>query len=143
MKLKHIKLFENFDEQMPQENSNMGIDPSLIFDWMPYDSMVNDAIQGSIPKELTYQELVPFLDKSSQEGKVEAIKEAGLFIAHNKLGNGGFSRSIITNLSPISYDFAIFNSNYEMTNEYKDINPGDIDIKGLIKGSAILNRYKS
>ena len=109
MKLRHIKLFENFDEQMPQKNSNIGIDPSLIFDWMPYDSMVDDAIQGSIPKELTYSELVPFLDKSLQEGKIENLKEAGLFIAHKKLDNGGFSRVIITGLSPISYDLAIFN----------------------------------
>jgi hypothetical protein len=142
MKLKHIKLFENFDEQMPQENSKKNMDPSLIFDWMPYDSMVNDPIQGSIPEKLTYQELVPFLDKSSQEGKAEAIKEAGLFIAHNKLGNGGFSRSIITNLSPISYDFAIFNSNYEMTSEFKDLSPEDVNMERVIKGASILNRYK-
>lgn len=143
MKLRHIKLFENFDEQMPQENSNIGIDPSWIFDWMPYDSMVDDAIQGSIPKELTYREIVEFLDKSSQVGKTEAIKEAGIFIAHKKSNNGGFSRVIITGLSPITYDLANFNSNYEMTNEFKDLSPTDIDMEGLIKGASVLNRYKN
>lgn len=142
MKLRHIKLFENFNDEMPQENSNIGIDQNLIFDWMPYDSMVDNAIQGSIPKELTYREMVEFLDKSSQEGKTEDIKKAGIFIAHKKSYDGGFFRVIITGLSPITYDFGIFNSNYEMTNEYKDISPTDIDLDRLTKGSSILNRYK-
>ena len=142
MKLRHIKLFENFDEQTPQENPKTNLDLSLIFDWMPYDSMVDDPIQGSIPEELTYKELVEFLDKSSQEGKVEAIKEAGLFISHRKSNDGGFSRVVITGLSPISYDLANFNSNYEMTSEFKDLSPTDIDMEGVIKGASVLNRYK-
>ena len=130
MKLKHIKLFENF--QSPD------LDPSMVFDWMPYDAKVNDPIQQTMPEKLSYSELPEWASKIVSEGKEQEVKDAGLLIAHYKTPNEGFNRVIVSSFEPLKMDLASFNSNYEKVSEFKDVEPSDIS--GVSKGSSLLRR---
>lgn len=130
MKLKHIKLFENF--QSPD------LDPSMVFDWMPYDAKVNDPIQQTMPEKISYSELPEWASKIVSEGKEQEVKDAGLLIAHYKTPNDGFNRVIVSSFEPLKMDLASFNSNYEKVSEFKDVEPSDIT--GVSKGSSLLRR---
>lgn len=130
MKLKHIKLFENF--QSPD------LDPSMVFDWMPFDAKVNDPIQQSMPEKLAYSEMPEFISKIMAEGKEQEVREAGLLIAHSKLPDGGFNRVIVSSFQPLKMDLSTFNSNYEKVSEFKDVEPSDVT--GVTKGSSLLRR---
>lgn len=130
MKLKHIKLFENF--QSPD------LDPSMVFDWMPYDAKVNDPIQQTMPEKISYSELPEWASKIVSEGREQEVKDAGLLIAHYKTPNEGFNRVIVSSFEPLKMDLASFNSNYEKVSEFKDVEPSDIT--GVSKGSSLLRR---
>jgi hypothetical protein len=130
MKLKHIKLFENFQESE--------LDKNMVFDWMPYDSKISDPIQETMPKQLPFSELPQWISGVLAEGKAEEVKEAGLMIAHHQTPNGGFNRVIVTGFEPLKMDLAMFNSNYEKVNEYKDIEPSSIS--DVSKGASLLGR---
>ena len=129
MKLKHIKLFENF-EPTP------ALDKTMVFDWIPFDSMTNDPIQNTIPENLSYDELTQWVKES---GSLDDVKNAGIFMSHNKIPGGGFNRVIVSNLSPLSMDLSIFNANYEKVNEYKNIVPSDI--ADVTKGASLLKNF--
>lgn len=130
MKLKHIKLFENF--QSPD------LDPSMVFDWMPFDAKVNDPIQKSIPEKISYSELPEWASKIVSEGREQEVKDAGLLIAHYKTPNDGFNRVIVSSFEPLKMDLASFNSNYEKVSEFESVEPSDIS--GVSKGSSLLRR---
>lgn len=130
MRLKHIKLFENFQ-------AAPSLDQTMVFDWMPYDAEVSNPIQSSIPETISFMDLPNFIKESAAD--LPSLEKAGLFIAHNKLGNGGFNRVIVSKLDPLTMDLSIFDSNYEKTGEYKDIQPSDIS--DVSKGSSLLGKF--
>jgi hypothetical protein len=131
MKLKHIKLFENFQESE--------LDKNMVFDWMPYDSKISDPIQETMPKSISLPELTEWSKNIISEGRENEVKESGLFISHYKANNNGFNRAIVTSFDPIMVDLAIFNSNYEKINEYKDVEVSTVG--EVTKGSNLLRSF--
>ena len=127
MRLKHIKLFESF-EDAPK------ISKDIIFDWLPFDAMENDPIQKTIPASLTLSELEKWLNTVDPA----LIEKAGLFISHEKVKSGGFTRSIATKLSPISFDVSNFNPDFEIVSEFKNVNPSKIS--GVVRGASFAAR---
>jgi hypothetical protein len=125
--MKHIRLFENFD-QLP---SGSGV----MFDWMCFDSEINNPINNSVPTEIGLDEVMEYCNSNPDIGKV------GLFIAHKKNSGGGFNRYIITSTSPIRIDFSTFDSDYKKVNEINDIDPVKHKLDDLDKGSSMLGRF--
>lgn len=124
MKLKHIKLYENFNQET-----------ELVFDWFPYTNKESDPIQSKIPKELSLSELNEYTKSASPE-----VKEAGLFIAHSKQSSG-FNRVIATNFSPLLFELSTFNNNYEKIAEFKDMDISKVSISDVNKGAKTLGRF--
>ena len=135
MKLKHIKLFENFSADLSISFQD------LIFDWMPFDAMTEDPIQSSMPENLEYSQLSSWLKEASTQSQLEDISKAGLFIAHRKNSDGGFTRFIAKSLSPLSFDMSTWDKNYQQTSEIPNISPEEVDLGKLAQGSSILSRY--
>ena len=127
MRLKHIKLFESF-EDAPE------IGKDIIFDWLPFDAMENDPIQKTIPASLTLSELENWTNTVDPA----LIEKAGLFISHEKIKSGGFTRVIASKLSPMSFDIANFNPDFEISSEFKNVNPAKVS--GVARGSAFAGR---
>jgi hypothetical protein len=111
----------------------------MVFDWMPYDSKVSDPIQETMPKSISLPELSEWVKNISAEGKENEVKEAGLFISHYKSGGNGFNRVIVTSFDPMLVELAIFNSNYEKVNEYKNVDVSSIT--DVTKGSNLLRSF--
>jgi hypothetical protein len=111
----------------------------MVFDWMPYDSKTSDPIHETIPKQLQFSELPQWISEILADGKAEEVKESGIMVAHYKTSNKGFNRVIVTGFEPLKMDLAMFNSNYEKVNEYKDIEPSSIS--GVSKGASLLGRW--
>lgn len=134
--MKHIKLFEQFSKNAVtslDEASN----EDMIFDWLPYDNQIDNPIQSSIPESLSYNDLLKYCSENDCSG----IQEAGLFIAHSKNSGGGFTRYIATSLDPMKFDVAMFNKEFELKNENKDVDAKDLDVASLSKGASLLGRF--
>ena len=126
--MKHIKLFENFNRINESEESG------LIFDWIPFDSQVNNPANSSMPAELSYSDLYDFVNKGTNESK-----DLGLYIAHHKLGNG-FLRVISGYDDPSLLTIAKFNNEYKKTNEDK-IPMDKFKMDSYIRGTGIASRF--
>jgi len=126
--MKHIKLFENFD--VPQGDGS-----SIVFDWMPFDDQINNPINSSIPESLNLREAIEFCQSRPEIG------EAGLFIAHNKMSNGGFIRYVIKSTEPLLMDTAVFDSNFKKISEHNDIDPTKMDVDSYSKGASALGSF--
>jgi len=124
--MKHIRLFENFDSY-----SKSG----LIFDWIPFDSQVDNSRNSSIPTEIGLDEMIKYCNDNSD------IEGIGLYIAHKKNTSGGFERYVTTSISPLMLESAIFDSEFKKVNEIKNIDPSKISISSLGKGSSMLGRF--
>jgi hypothetical protein len=124
--MKHIRLFENFDES---SKSN------IIFDWIPFDNEVNNSRNSSIPTEIGLEEMLDYCKNNSD------IKGIGLYIAHKKNADGGFTRYVTTSINPVIFESAIFDSEFKKVNEIKDLDPSKISIGSVSKGSSMLGRF--
>jgi hypothetical protein len=134
--MKHLKDFSIFESSV---KLNEGSTPSdMIFDWLPYDSQTENPIQGSIPAQIKFDGIVSFLKENSS--MISDISEAGLFIAHVPT-QSGFDRFIITSLDPLLLDMAQFDKKFNKVQEYKGINPEELDLGKLTKGSKIVRRF--
>ncbi len=134
--MKHIKLFEQFSKNAIS-SINESEKSDLVFDWLAYDSQVNNPIQGSIPESLTYDELLNYCDQND----CSPIQEAGIFVAHHKTSDGGFIRYIANSLMPLKFDVGIFSKEFELKNENKDVDAKDLDISSMTKGASLLGRF--
>ena len=132
--MRHIRLFENFDQ-------NVGSANDLIFDWLPFDAQLSNPIQSSIPETLSTEELVRFGEESSKNGKASQITESGLFIAHRKNSNEGFTRFIARGISPLVFEIEIFNSDFESVNKMENVDASKLDIGAFSKGASMLGRF--
>lgn len=139
-KLKHIQLFENFNEA---ETPNMPDMEGMIFDWLPKDNQEQNPINANeeVPKETDLNGLMALAQDLKEAGKTEAVQEAGLYIAHKKNSGGGFTRLIASSLDPLLLDLSTFDSSMEKVSEFKDISPDAESIKDLSKGSSMLGRF--
>jgi hypothetical protein len=129
--MRYIKLFENFDD-------TMGNAEDLIFDWMPFDNQMTNPIQSSIPEELSMSELVNFVNESKNASQ---IQEAGLFMAHRKNTDGGFTRFITKSISPLILESEIFNSDFESVNKIENIDASKMDVGSFTKGTSMLGKF--
>jgi hypothetical protein len=129
--MKHLKLFENFENAPDLSNS-------LIFDWMPFDTQISNPIQSSIPEELSLDEMKKFVSEYKDKDK---LKEAGLFIAHQKNSNGGFMRYITKSFSPLILEGEIFNSDFESVNKFPEIDVDKFNPTALKRGSSMLGKF--
>jgi len=132
--MKHIKLFENFDQ-------SVGSASDLIFDWMPFDNQMTNPIQSSIPENLNSDELIKFAEEANANGNDKQITEAGLFMAHRKNSDGGFTRFITKNISPLMFEVEVFNSDFQSMNKMENVDASKIDIGKLSKGTSMLGRF--
>lgn len=129
--MRYIKLFENFDST--KENIK-----DTIFDWMPFDDQMSNPIQSSIPEELSMKELVNFTNESTNSSQ---IQEAGLFMAHRKNSDGGFTRYITKSISPLIFEAEIFNSNFDSVNKLPNIDASSFDLDSFQKGVSMMGRF--
>ena len=129
--MRYIKLFENFDST--KENIK-----DTIFDWMPFDDQMSNPIQSSIPEELSMKELVNFTNESTNSSQ---IQEAGLFMAHRKNSDGGFTVYITKSISPLIFEAEIFNSNFDSVNKLPNIDASSFDLDSFQKGVSMMGRF--
>lgn len=129
--MRYIKLFENFDTI--GENTK-----DLIFDWMPFDDQITNPIQSSIPEELSMEELGNFANGSTNSSQ---IQEAGLFMAHKKNSDGGFTRYITKSISPLILEAEIFNSDFESVNKLPNIDASSFDAANFQKGASMMGKF--
>lgn len=129
--MRYIKLFENFDST--KENIK-----DTIFDWMPFDDQMSNPIQSSIPEELSMKELVNFTNESANSSQ---IQEAGLFMAHRKNSDGGFTRYITKSISPLIFEVEIFNSDFDSVNKLPNIDASSFDLDSFQKGASMMGRF--
>ena len=123
--MKHIRLFENFDQ-----SQEIG---QFIFDWIPFDNEVDNPANHSIPTEIGLEQVMEYCKSNPQ------IYKIGLFIAHKKNSGGGFNRYIVHPTSPLSVDSAVFNSDFKKVNEITGIDPSTLT--SFDKGSSMLGRF--
>jgi hypothetical protein len=126
--MKHIKLFENFNRINESEETD------LIFDWIPFDSQVNNPANSSMPAELSYSDLYDFVNKGTNESK-----DLGLYIAHHKTGDG-FIRFISGYDDPSELIVAKFDSEYKKTSEDK-IPMDKFKMASYLRGTGIASRF--
>ena len=98
--MKHVKLFENFD----RVNESV-TETDLVFDWIPFDSQINNPANSSMPEQLNFADLVSLRASGNNESK-----DLGLYIAHKKLGDG-FIRMISGYDDPMNLIIAKFDLN--------------------------------
>ena len=134
--MKYIKLFENFD------SSNIGSTDNIIFDWMAFDDQISNPLQSSMPESLSTKELMDFVTESEKNGNSSKISEAGLFMAHRKNNDGGFTRFITKSISPLSLDIEIFNDKFESVNKLTNVEGSKIANLGSFgKAASMLGRF--
>lgn len=134
--MKHLKDFSLFEASI---KLNEGSTPSdMIFDWLPYDSQMENPIQGSIPGQMKFDEVASFLKENSS--MIPDISKAGLFIAHVPT-KSGLDRFIISSLDPLLLDMAQFDKKFSLIREFKGMNPEELDLGSLKRGAEILRRF--
>ena len=131
--MRYIKLFESFDIISEAE----GISEDLIFDWLPFDDQINNPVNSRIPTEITYSELSKVCNEMGNQ-----FSGVGLYIAHQKLSDGGFVRFILGNTSPILFDVAVFDKDFNKTSDQKGIPDDKFNFKTYLRGTEILNRFR-
>lgn len=125
--MRHIRLFENFDQDKTVDSSG------LLFDWLPFDTEINNPINSSVPTEITPQKLIEYCNANPEIGKV------GLYIAHKKNPAGGFTRYVTTSTNPLLLESAMFDSEFNKINDVKGISAASLDSFG--KGASMMNRF--
>lgn len=131
--MRHIKLFGSFD----RINETEGISGDLIFDWLPFDDQINNPVNSRVPSEITYSELPQVCNEMGKD-----FNGVGLYIAHQKLSDGGFIRFIVSNPDPILFDVAVFDKEFKKSSEQKGITAEKFDFKSYLRGTEILNRFR-
>jgi hypothetical protein len=131
--MNHIKLFEQFKQGLLKESQY----DNIMFDWLAYDSQINNPIQSSIPETLSYDDLIRYCNENDCSG----VKDAGLFIAHVKNNDGGFNRYIATSLMPLKFDVSTFSKDFEMKNEFKDVDAVDFNPTSYSRSTSLLGRF--
>jgi hypothetical protein len=133
--MKHIQQFENFNYGLNE--SSVRIEEG-IFQWMPFDKY-----KGPINfKDTDIEGLIGIANESEKSGNAAEIGDAGLFMCHLPLSNGGFIR-IITDkdksLSPLTFNVTTWDSDYKMTSEDKEI-PLE-DLSGYVSKGNVFSRF--
>jgi hypothetical protein len=105
---------------------------------MPFDDQMANPIQSSIPEELSMKELINFTNESTNSSQ---IQEAGLFMAHRKNSDGGFTRYITKSISPLIFEAEIFNSKFESVNKLPNIDASSFDLDSFQKGASMMGRF--
>jgi hypothetical protein len=126
-KMKHIKLFENFDKLNESENKE------LIFDWLPFDSQVDNPANSQMATELTYSDLINVMNESTSP------KDLGLYIAHQKLSDG-FIRVIADLKNPNELIIAKFDGEFKKISEDK-VEISEFNLNTYLRGSGIASRF--
>jgi hypothetical protein len=135
--MRYIKLFENFD-------ANVGKSTDLIFDWMPFDDQITNPLQSSIPAELNGKDLGNFLvslKESTTDLRSGDLEKAGLFMAHKKTGDGGFTRYITKTLSPLSFDVAVFDREFKQIGNFENVPGNEMDFGAYTRAVSGISRF--
>lgn len=135
MNLKYIKLFENFQINISESNRP----EDIIFDWLPFDSEVNNPINNSLPKEISYNDFPNWVSENMGSSTLNEAAKAGIYVAHFKDNKGGFNRVIVKQFDPLKVDFSTFNQSFEKNDEYEGVDFKDIF--SIAKGSSIARRF--
>jgi hypothetical protein len=134
-KLKHIQLFENFASSSINEAAKL---EQGIFQWMPFDKY-----KGPITFEDTdIQGLMKIANESEQKGNAAEIGDAGLFMCHIPLTNGGFVRIITEkdqSLSPLEFNVTTWDNEYKMVSEDKEV-PLE-DLSAYVSKGNVFSRF--
>lgn len=128
-KMKHVKLFENFDRVNESDSES-----DLVFDWIPFDSQVNNPANSRMPEQLNFSDLVSLRASGNNESK-----DLGLYIAHKKLGDG-FIRLISGYDDPMNLIVAKFDSEFKKVKE-DVVNAEKLNLSSYLRGSAIASRF--
>lgn len=127
--MKYVKLFENFD----RVNESV-TETDLVFDWIPFDSQVNNPANSSMPEQLNFADLVSLRASGNNESK-----DLGLYIAHKKLGDG-FIRLISGYDDPMNLIIAKFDKEFKKVKE-DVVNAEKLNLESYLRGSAIASRF--
>lgn len=127
--MKHVKLFENFDRVNESDSES-----DLVFDWIPFDSQVNNPANSRMPEQLNFSDLVSLRASGNNESK-----DLGLYIAHKKLGDG-FIRLISGYDDPMNLIVAKFDSEFKKVKE-DVVNAEKLNLSSYLRGSAIASRF--
>lgn len=133
--MKHVELFENFSYRMNEAKVDI---ESGIFQFMPFD-----RYKGPINFEDTDIEgLIDISNKAEAKGNASEIGDAGLFMCHLPISNGGFIRIITEkdkSIYPLMFNVTTWDSNYELISEDKEI-PLE-DLSGFVSKGNIFSRF--
>jgi hypothetical protein len=111
----------------------------LKFYWIPFDSQITN----SIPEELNSNELENFLGslKESIVGlNLGDIEKAGLFIARKKTGEG-FTRYITKTLSPLTFEVAVFDQNFNQIGNFENIQGKELDFRAYTIAVSGISKF--
>ena len=111
----------------------------LKFYWIPFDSQITN----SIPEELNSNELENFLGslKESIEGlDLGDIEKAGLFIARKKTGEG-FTRYITNTLSPLTFDVAVFDCEFNRIGNFENVPGNNMGFGAYTRAASGISRF--
>jgi len=133
--MKHIQQFENFNYGLNE--SSVRIEEG-IFQWMPFDKY-----KGPINfKDTDIEGLIGIANGSEKSGNAAEIGDAGLFMCHLPLSNGGFIRIITEkdkSLSPLTFNVTTWDSDYKIISEDKEI-PLE-DLSGYVSKGNVFSRF--
>jgi hypothetical protein len=95
-----------------------------------------------MPESLSTKELMDFVTESEKNGNSSKISEAGLFMAHRKNIDGGFTRFITKSISPLSLEIEIFNDKFESVNKIENVEGSKITSLGSFgKAASMLGKF--
>jgi hypothetical protein len=133
--MKHLKLFENFKNGLNESSVNL---ENGIFQWMPFD-----AYKGPLNFEDTdIQGLIDISEKAEEEGNASEIGDAGIFMCHIPLSNGGFVRILTEkdkSLFPLTFNVTTWDNDYKQISEDKEV-PLE-DLSGYVSKGNVFSRF--
>ena len=133
--MRHIKLFENFKTSLNEAAVNL---EEGIFQWMPFD-----RYKGPIDFEDTdIQGIMDIANEAEKAGNASEIGDAGLFMCHLPLRNGGFVRIITEkdkSIAPLTFNVTTWDGDYKMLSEDKEV-PLD-DLSGYVSKGNVFSRF--
>lgn len=111
--MKHVVLFENF---LTEAASGSGD-----FQFFPFDVQKEPQSKYGLPDTASVDDLLALSESNIPDSAWEIGKGTGLYIAHNKDANQGFTRAVVKSLSPLTFDFSVYNSDFEKIAEKKGV----------------------
>ena len=107
--MKHVILYEKVILEAGGDSSD--------FQFFPFDLQKEPPSKYGLPETANLEDLISLKESDIPDSAWQPGKGTGLFIAHKNNPNGGFIRAIVRSTSPLTFDIASFDRDYQKVDE--------------------------